>query len=631
MSAAAIAIDTLTFDDLLKLALGDLPGASRGAWTLHGPVDPGVTLVELFAAQFEQRLFMADQLTEPIVRASLRLLGVPDPAAALPASTVLSLTGPATPTPLPAGTVFVLQDDPRGRRFALDAPAAVLPVTRVTVAGRLLSAGDVLDLTLAGDPPTQPWSGAPLSLLVELAAAPGVAAAWRPAAVDAPPPAQLRWEATGPDGGHAPVAVTDTTGALRRSGILRLEWPEVWDRPGGGARVLRATAVAASYTEPVRVLEVRPNAALAHHRVTQTAPLDDQLAGFLALPGQRVRVPGAAGLLCDGSGDVVLSVTERTGERHDWLGVRSWFGVGPADRVFLVDRAHGELRFGDGRSGRILRPAGAPASQLAYALGAGPDGNLGQWRGWAQEGGGVLALNPVAADDGADEETLDSARRRASDALATRNRTVTEHDTQVLAQTTPGVGLARAHVSPGFDPAFPCAATPGALSVTIVPFADRSADPAAWTTAPQPDTGALAATRARLEAGRLLGQEISVLAPVYRRVGVGVTVSPSGVHGDLSVLRALITSALRRYLDPLTGGSEHEGWPFGDPVRPSALSGVVQSAIGPASSVISLAVALDGGPPSDCSDLQIGPRELVWLETATVTLGTADAAGGGLR
>ncbi|MEA2371767.1 MAG: hypothetical protein QOH12_2161 [Solirubrobacteraceae bacterium] len=627
MSARAITIDTLSFDDLLKIALADLPGASRGGWTLHGPVDPGITLLELFAAQFEQRLFMADQLTDSIVRASLRLLGVPDPAAALPATTVLSLTGPASSAPLPAGTVFLLQDDTQGRRFALDAAVSVLPVTGVAVSGRLLSTGDVLDLTIACDPSRQPSSGAVLSLLVELDAALGVAPAWRPTAVDVPPPAQLHWEAVGPDGGQAPVAVTDTTTGLRRSGILSLEWPAVWDDQGDGPRLLRATAVTASYAEPVRVLEVRANAALARHRVAESAQLDDQLAGFLALPGQRLRVPGAAGLLCDGEGDIVLSVTERTGERHVWLGVRSWLGCGPGDRVFLIDRRHGELRFGDGRSGRILRPAETPASQLAYHLGAGSRGNLGRWRGWAQEGGAALAVNPVAAGDGTDEETLDSARRRGSDAIATRDRTVTELDTEQLAKTTPGVGLARAHVSVGFDPAFPCGATPGALSVTIVPFADRTADPAAWTAAPQPDAGALAATRTRLEEGRLLGQEIFVLAPVYRRVSVRLTVSASGQHGDLN---RLITDALRRYLDPLTGGSEHEGWPFGGPLRPSALSGVVASAIGRSSSVTSLSVALDGGPPSDCSDLQIGSRELVRLDTATITVGAA-TAGGGLR
>jgi predicted phage baseplate assembly protein len=635
VSAPDTTIDTLTFEDIVRLALADLPGASQGEWTVHGPIDPGITLLELFAWQFEQRLFMADQLTEPIVRASLRLLGLPGPAPALPASTVLSVRATGSARLLPAGTVFGLKDDPDGRRFALDCEVWVLPVTGVRSAGRLLSSGDELELTLESDAATAVGESE-LSLLVEVAAAPGVAPAWRSGAVDVDAPAQLRWEAIGPDGAAAPVEVKDSTGAFRRSGILRLAWPAVWDRPGPGARRLRATAVSATYTEAVRILAVHPNAAIARHRVpghlteAQIADINDRLRGFLPLPGQVLRVPGAAGLLWDGDGDgdVVLSVTERSGERHDWHGVRTWVGSGPGDRVFLVDRARGDLRFGDGRSGRILRPAAAPEALLRYALGAGRQGNLGEFRGWAEADGATVAVNPVAAGDGAEQESLETARQRSADALAARDRTVTEQDTRGLAETTPGLGLRRAHVSPGFHPAFPCDPVPGALAVTIVPHADRAGEPGDWTAAPQPDAGALATTRTRLARARLLGQEICVLAPVYRRVTVDVAVTATAQPGDN---RQRIVDALRRYLDPLAGGSEHGGWPFGRPVRPSALAGVVQETIGPEATVTSLSATLDGGPPSDCADLAIGPRELVWLEAATITWVAALPAGGGLR
>jgi hypothetical protein len=625
VSARDITIDTLTFEDLLRLAVEDLPGASQGEWTVHGPIDPGITLLELFAWQFEQRLFMADQLTEPIVRASLRLLGLPDPAPAPPASTVLSVCPTGSTELLPVGTIFGLEDDPEGRRFTLDGKVWVLPVTGVQAAGRLLRTGDELELALESDAGTAVGEGT-LALLVEVASAPGVAPAWRSGAAGADPPAELRWDAIGPDGTTAQVEVEDSTRAFRRSGILRAAWPAVWDRPGPGPRRLRATAVSASYTEPVRILAVHPNAAVARHRAGQTADLSEQLSGFLPLPGQTLRVPDAAGLLCDG--DVVLSVTERSGERHDWHGVRTWVGSGPADRVFLVDRARGELRFGDGRNGRIVRPAAAPDAHIRYFLGAGRAGNLGPFRAWAQEGGAAVAVNPVVAGDGDEPESLDAARQRAADALAARDRTVTEQDTRELAQTTPGLGLRRAHVSPGFHPAFPCGPVPGALAVTIVPHADRAAEPGDWTAAPQPDAGALATTRKHLARARLLGQEICLLAPVYRSVTVDVAVTATAQAGDA---RLRIVDALRRYLDPLVGGSERDGWPFGDPVRPSALAKVVQETIGPEATVTTLSAALDGGPPSDCSDLAIGPRELVWLKAATITWVAALPAGGGLR
>ena len=627
MSAHALQIDTLTFEDLVRLGLEDLPRASQGQWTLHGAVDPGVTILELLAWQLEQRLFMADQLTEPMVRAGLRLLGLADPQPAHPATTVLSVSGPASASPLAAGTVFGLNDDQLGRQFAIDDEVWTLPIAGVRVSGALLAAGDELELALDGDR-LAAHAGSEVSLLVDVAAPPGVAPAWSQAAVDVQPPALLRWIAVGPDGSQQPADVQDTTGALRRSGLLRLPWPAVWDRPGPDPWRLRAIAVSASYTEPVRIRAVHANGAVARHRVEHSADLSAQLAAFLPLPGQLVRVPGGAGLLCDGDGDVVLSVTERTGERHDWHGVRSAVGAGPADRIFLIDRERGELRFGDGRSGRILRPAATPAATVRYALGAGRDGNLGELRGWAQDGGAAVAVNPLAADEGAGRETLDAARQRAADALATVDRTVTTQDASELAESTPGLGLRRAHTSPGVHPAFPCDPVPGALAVTIVPHADRTASPGAWTAAPRPDAGALATTRERLERARLLGQEISVLAPVYRRVAVSMSVSASARDGDT---REQIVDALRRYLDALVGGAKGEGWPFGGAVRPSALAGVVQDLLGPEATVTALAAGLDGGPQSTCADLAIGARELVFLGEATIAWVATSPAGGGLR
>ena len=134
--------------------------------------------------------------------------------------------------------------------------------------------------------------------------------------------------------------------------------------------------------------------------------------------------------------------------------------------------------------------------------------------------------------------------------------------------------------------------------------------------------------RARLERARLLGQEVFVLSPGYRRVSVDLSVSATTQAGDL---RGRIVDELRQFLDPLVGGAEKDGWPFGGAVRPSALAGVVQRMLGPEATVTRVAVALDDGPSTDCADAEIGARELVYLGSATVTWVTALPTGGGLR
>jgi hypothetical protein len=625
MSATDTSIDTLEFADLVKIGLDDIPGASQREWTLHGAVDPGITILELLAWQLEQRLFMADQLTEPMVRASLRLLGLDEPKPAQAAVTVLSVMAPGAAGPLPAGTVFGLERDSGARAFATDAGLVVQPVSGIGVSGALQRPGDAIELSLRTSGPA---AAGTLSLLVEIMAAPGVEPSWSPGAADVEPPAELSWEAIGPAGTVTAVDVDDRTGALRRSGLLSLTWPSVWNEAGPDAPRLRVTAMRASYTEPVRIVAVSANAVVARHRVPGAAEVSPQVSVFLPLPGQVVDVPGAAGRLLDGEGDVVMSVTERGGARHDWTSVRSWVGIGAADRVFVVDRDRGRLRFGDGRAGRILRPAQAPGAQVRFSLGAGRDGNLGASRTWAQDGGAATATNPVAAAAGDEAESVELALQRAADALTATDRTVTADDAEALAKGTPGLGLTRAHATPGFHPAFPCGLVSSALTVTIVPFADRSADPGNWTPAPQPDAGAVETVRRRLERSRLLGQEIFVLAPEYRRVSVDLTVSATTQAGDV---RDRIIDALRRFLDPLVGDSDGEGWPFGGAVRPSALVGVVQRMLGPEATVTRLALSLDDGPSTDCADAQIEERELVYLGAATVRWAAALPTGGGLR
>jgi len=108
---------------------------------------------------------------------------------------------------------------------------------------------------------------------------------------------------------------------------------------------------------------------------------------------------------------------------------------------------------------------------------------------------------------------------------------------------------------------------------------------------------------------------------------VWLTVSQTS-RNDL--LEARVAEALLAYLDPLRGGSQGDGWPFGGPVRPSALVGVVRKVLGPEAEVGDLSAAIDDGDPSDCVDQIIGERELVWLGAVHVTWATSVPAGAGL-
>ena len=79
-------------------------------------------------------------------------------------------------------------------------------------------------------------------------------------------------------------------------------------------------------------------------------------AEWLPLPGQHLDLPDAQGRLLEAS----LTLRERDGQEHEWTAVADFVFSGREDRVFVIDRAAGALRFGDGRTGRI--PVPDPAS-----------------------------------------------------------------------------------------------------------------------------------------------------------------------------------------------------------------------------------------------------------------------------
>ncbi|MFI0168884.1 putative baseplate assembly protein [Streptomyces sp. NPDC017095] len=645
MTLPAPKLDDLTWADMMAAIRRRVPAESDGNWTLHAPVDPGVTLLELFAYLLEQRLYWLDQVPDALVVAVLRLLGLDPPHPARPAATVLGVAarqaGTAVPA-VPAGTE--LTRDPAGQIvFTLDDDVAVFPLAEdgeVTVwTGRdrtadLRARRGVPLLAADGAPAearfTLPLTGAhlapgPLSLLFELDAPAASAPAWLPGAVaDVPPPAELTWSwyRPGTDARGPFESVEDGTAGLRRSGIVRLHPPAGWTTQDSGIVV---STPAATHAAPPRLLRLAVNASAAHHRRRRTASGDElreQTDAWLKLPGQHLALPEAA--------ERLLEASLRLGGQR-WRAVPDLTFGGPADRVFVLDRTEGALVFGDGLTGRIPHPY--QEASVEYAIGGGRDGNGGMTANWVPAGdtpAAITAANLVRAEGGADAETVAEARQRAAASLGEVTRAVTVDDFTTLARATPGVAVARAHASLGEHPGFPCTPVPGAVTVHLVPAVPRE-DPARedFVAAPRPDPGMLCAVAAHLEQGRLLTAEVFVRAPRYRDVVLRADLS--GDPADRARVSARLTEALRRFLDPLVGGDDQDGWPFGQPLRPSALLRAAHRALGDLADVFAVAIGLDGADPDeDCREVPLGPGELPVLRAVRTRIVPAAEPGEGL-
>ncbi len=790
MSIPAVRLDDLGWTDLTDATRRRIPAASKGKWTLHAPVDPGVTLLELHAWLLEQRLFWMDQVPDSLTRGALALLG--DSARdAQCASTVFQFTATA-PAVVPRGTQMTLRDSDPPLILTTDAALTALPFAREVRNGiegppliglyvggknRIVDLKAGLDVCLfdraAGDVEIAlrlrqaiPAAGE-IALLFALDGD-KVPPQWSADAVDAPPPASLSfWYASGPAGARKRFAqVSDGTGGLRRSGVIKFVLPPDWYAPPPGADLiynysLWLRAENAGFTAPPRLSGLWPNAVVAHHRRHLVARRE---VDWLPLPGNSIALDSEQlPPLVDGA---IVRIRERDGLWYTWRPTADLAFCGREDRVFTIDRNAGVLNFGNGETGRIpvlfsmpqtgwrftardladplglagawhdgtdpvttwLRARLSPAQDAAIAavspdtkvslsllrtlravlngaldepklydanafeavnlrdttrallalqaqrqdnhlpfeltllrqlnrllledaypsllvhgavravrlelnVGGGTAGNVGALSAWEPTGQaiatGLEAVNVIAASGGAEPESLADARQRAASELHRVERAVIADDYETLACTTPGVAIRRAHVAIGVNDAFPCLALPGAVTVFIVPDAPRDDDTCGIVVAPQPDTGALAAVTARLDAARLVGTELHVRAPIYRDVAIAVDIDADTDAPDQ--IRADVAELLDHFLDPLIGGEQQTGWPFGGPLTPSVLLRRVQDTVGDRGDVMRVGIGLLGANPDQyCNDFDIGAHALPALRKVTTRVTANRAPTGGL-
>ncbi|MGH3774185.1 MAG: putative baseplate assembly protein [Pseudonocardiaceae bacterium] len=412
-----------------------------------------------------------------------------------------------------------------------------------------------------------------------------------PGTGELPPPPAVQWQvctttpvAGAPDPATAdPVwrtlaVVADTTRGLTQPGVVQLEMPADLsdiglylpadpDATGAGDQppLIEDVAVAATVLGWLRVFHPAGNPVGAMEWLgANAAPVEQSStsrAEFLGVgtgePGQQYRLvhPGVLG-------QVELDVEEQGAGRFlPWAHVEDLRAAGVDDRLFVVDREAGTVRFGDHRRGRPPQ-IGERIRVRLYRYGGGTAGNVGPGAiTVVRSVGGVQVSNPLPCQGGAAAEALADAVDRIPEEFRRHDRAVTASDFRELAEATPGAGVIRAETLPLFNPRQPTEPAPGAVSVVVWPAADPL-----HPDAPRPDRDTIRAVCRGLDARRLVTTELYVIPPTYRRiaVSVGVAVKPGyGVEG----VRRWVELVLRQYLAPVPPyGPEGRGWPLGRPV-----------------------------------------------------------------
>ncbi len=568
-------------------------------WTDHNVSDPGVTLIELFAWMTDQLVYRLNRIPDRHYVKFLELIGVSlFPPTAARTQVTLWLTAPQPDlVRIPIGTqaATVRTETDEAIVFATTEDLPIVPVSLVELGSMIdgktyrdqwpaLEKGTGLycfkDVPQPGDALYVGLSDAVPSNAVRLRFQCHIEGV----GVDPTNP-PLIWEGWNGESWEACELDSDSTGGLNRDGDVVIHVPRSHATSLISKR--RAGWIRARVTEPQPgqpPYSASPSiTGLSAITIGGTVDavnaelvIGEEIGISEGVPGQRFAVRRQP--LVPGDEPAILEVSGDEGW-EEWQQTTEFATSGPDDRIFLLDLSSGEVRLApavrqeDGTLRRFgaVPPKNARLRLRAYRTGGGRKGNV------AARSLSVLKSsipfvarveNRRPASGGVDGEEIDNAKIRGPIRLRTRGRAVTTEDFEHIArEAAPEVARVRA-VAAGDG------ADAGSVRVLVVPAAAASDG---WLRFEQlvPGEETLQKITDRLEESRVIGTRAIVEPPVYRGITVVAKLRARARQNPVR-LQEQALDALYAYFDPVVGGPDGTGWPFGRPVNVGEVYSVLQ-------------------------------------------------------
>jgi predicted phage baseplate assembly protein len=572
-------------------------------WTDHNVHDPGVTLIETFAWMTDQVIYRLNRVPDKVYVKFLELLGVrlfPPTAASCPVTFWLTAAQPEM-VRIPAGTqvATVRTETEDAIAFVTTADLDLVP-SQFLLAASGSEGEPIRERTAELERPEGFACFSPVprvgdAFMIGLTeAVPSCAVTLRISCrIEGvgvnPTDPPLVWEAWNGGAWIQCEVDHDDTGGLNRDGDVVLHVPgthtasaQILPQRAGW---LRARVIEADLEHGRPPYSASPNImridAFTIGGTTEVVNAETVLNEEIGVSegdgvaGQRFQVQRRPVVPGD---PLVLEVSELAGW-EEWTEVIDFADSESDDRHFVFDRVTGELQLGPEvrqPDGTIRRYGRAPAkgSHLrlrSYRTGGGAHGNVGV-RALSVLKSSIPYIarveNRRPASGGVDGETIDNAKVRGPMLLRTRGRAVTAEDYEFLArEAAPQVARVRCLAASG-------AADAGVVRVLVVPQATAVGGRLEFIQM-RPSMETVQAIAQRLEECRPIGARVSVEAPLYRGVTV-VARLRARPGSSVARLQEDALEALYTYLNPLTGGPQRNGWPFGRPVHSGELFAELQ-------------------------------------------------------
>lgn len=573
-------------DDAKRMVMARCP-----TWTDHNVSDPGVTLIETFAYMTDVLLYRLNRVPDRLYLKFLELIGLQlFPATSARTGVTFYLSSPAQATlTLPRGTRAATMrtetQDPVVFTTVEDLPIVACSLGSVSTA--FATQEDRTDQTekLRMRVPFVAFSGPPApgdALLVGLTeAVPRCAIRLQfqctieGVGVDPDDP-PLQWEAYDGNNWHACEVSEDGTGGLNREGTIIVHVPRQHSAAllnGERAGWLRARVTATVEGQPGYSASPTIQGLVADTigGTTDAAHADlienETLGVSEGVPGETFKTAYAPVLP---AGDALRMLVTSDDGQTEWNQVDHFAESTATDHHFMLDAVHGVISFGPGvrEQDGTMRQYGAVAPKAAivqlegYATGGGRIGNVGP--------GSIRTLkssipfiagvdNRAPATGGVDGEDLESAKSRGPILLRTRNRAVTAEDFEQLTRAA-APEIARVKCLPAGE-----GADAGSVRILVVPAAPVIDGQIRFVDL-VPSEETMQRILEALDSARLVGTRVIIEPPVYQGVTVVAQVKAKPKTSAVRV-REEASAVLHHYFNPLVGGPDGHGWPWGRPIQ----------------------------------------------------------------
>jgi predicted phage baseplate assembly protein len=641
-------LDDRRFADIVAEAKTLIPRYAP-EWTNFNESDPGITLVELFAWMTEILVYRLNQVPDRNYIKFLQLIGIElEPAQPARAEVTFTVTRPDLSSVIvPKGTQIAAAAG-AGQPVLFETDEALIVIGAQLAAVQSFDGFGYTTQTAKNGNAGQwfyplglsPQTGSALLLGFSSPVAfpidqinlgvhlyeDGLRQPILKCDATIPPPAVLAWEYWGGTQWVSISIDSDGTRAFSQDGHILFPGPgnnvklTKIGNVSGNLYWIRARVAQASYEMAPRVAAIRTNTTRATQAITFA---DEVLGGSTGTPSQTFQVANTPVMVLDtplpvtNSDGTKVSVNSLQLEIDEGQGFMVWQEVGdfsssgPNDRVFKLDRNLGLITTGTGTVGRIpVANQSHPSDNVVarmYRAGGGSQGNLGvntltQLQTFVQSIDTVTNFEP--ATGGTEEESVADAKLRATLALKSKDRAVTPEDFQYLATQAPGANVKRALALALFHPNFPNGKIPGVVTVIVVPNSQVAN--------PTPNQTTLKAVCEYLDKHRLLTSEVYVVGPVYRKVKIQVQLVVD-VGSDLATVKNTVQAGLMAFFDPLSGGNDGTGWPFGGQIYYSDIYRQIIKVAGVTRILDNqLLIWLDDQLQTFCRDVAINAGELLY-------------------